>query len=89
MSHCLEFSLLDFWIHLITQNSQLDYAHILARAIEYCADDCRLCMLHGEKEMTDGHDVYGAPDIFKVVVDQFQMTDLEHLDDVLEEEIYV
>ena len=46
-------------------------------------------MLHGEKEMTDGHDVYGAPDIFKVVVDQFQMIDLEHLDDVLEEEIYV
>lgn len=52
--------------------------------------DCRLHMLHNEKEMTDGHDVYNEPNISKVVVDQSQMIDLEsrafvHLDDVLEE----
>lgn len=34
-------------------------------------------MLHDEKEMTDGHDVYDAPNIFKAVTDQFQMIDLE------------
>lgn len=34
-------------------------------------------MLHDEKEMTDGHGVYDAPNIFKAVVNQFQMIDLE------------
>lgn len=34
-------------------------------------------MFHDEKEMTDGHDVYDAPNIFKAVVDHFQMIDLE------------
>lgn len=28
------------------------------------------------KEVTDGHDVYDASNIFKAVVDQFQMIDL-------------
>lgn len=47
-------------------------------------------MFHDEKEMTGGHDIYDAPNIFKAVVDQFQMIDLESraficLDNILEE----
>lgn len=34
-------------------------------------------MFHDEKEMTDGHDVYDVPNIFKAVVNHFQMIDLE------------
>lgn len=39
--------------------------------------DCRPYMFHGEKEMADGHDLYDAPNIFKAVVDQIQVVDLE------------
>lgn len=47
-------------------------------------------MFHDEKEMTDGHDVYDAPKIFKAVVKHFQMIDLKSrafvcLDNILEE----
>lgn len=37
----------------------------------------KLYMLHDEKAMTGGHDVYDVPSIFKAVVDHFQMIDLE------------
>lgn len=48
-------------------------------------------MLHDEKEMTDGHDVYDAPNIFKAVNNQFQMIDFESrafmcLDNIVEEQ---
>lgn len=47
-------------------------------------------MFHDEKEMTHGRDVYDAPNIFKAVVNHFQMIDLESraficLDNILEE----
>ena len=53
-------------------------------------NDYRLYMFHDEREVTDGHDVYDASNIFKAVVDQFQMIDLESkaficLDNNLEE----
>lgn len=40
-------------------------------------NDYRLYMLHDEKEMTDGHDVYDASNIFKDIDDQFQRIELE------------
>lgn len=40
-------------------------------------NDYRLYMFHDEREVTDGRDVYDAPNIFKAVADQFQMIDLE------------
>lgn len=53
-------------------------------------NEYRLHMFHDEREVRDGHDVYDAPNIFKAVVDQFQMIDLEFraficLDNNLEE----
>lgn len=54
-------------------------------------NDCRLCMVHKEKEMTDGHTIYDVPNIFKAVVGHFKMIDLEsrafiYLNNILEGE---